>query len=135
MRPHTSRRTFLRAGVALTGAVALTGCVGGDDGVDGGAGSTSIPAATVTVGPGGSLVFDPASLTVGPGTTIAWVWESSNHSVTPAKQPDGADWRGTARETRSTAAEHVHTFEVVGTYEYYCVPHRNAGMVGTLVVR
>ncbi|TKX52502.1 halocyanin, partial [Halorubrum sp. SS7] len=27
-----------------------------------------------------------------------------------------------------------HTFTVPGTYEYVCIPHRKAGMFGTVVV-
>jgi plastocyanin len=137
----TSRRGLLGAAAGVTG-VALAGCLGrraasGATGAEAETGKrTNEPreGATVAVGPDGSLVFEPARLTVGAGTTVVWEWGSSNHSVTPETVPDGADWRGTGRETRSVGARHVHTFDVAGTYEYVCVPHRGAGMVGTLVV-
>jgi plastocyanin len=28
----------------------------------------------------------------------------------------------------------THTFETVGEYAYFCIPHERAGMVGTVVV-
>jgi plastocyanin len=28
----------------------------------------------------------------------------------------------------------THTFDVAGTYKYFCQPHEAAGMVGTIVV-
>lgn len=115
----------------------MAGCTGGAGGESeptSGSGTAPPVDATVTVGPDGSLVFDPERVAVDPGATVAWVWESSNHSVTPERQPSDADWRGTAQETRPDGERHEHTFEIEGTYEYYCVPHRGAGMVGTLVV-
>jgi plastocyanin len=63
---------------------------------------------TVSVGPGGQLVYDPgtdAPHQILPGTTVEFVWESDNHN-----------------------------FETLGTYEYYCEPHRSAGMVATIEV-
>jgi plastocyanin len=27
-----------------------------------------------------------------------------------------------------------HTFDVPGTYQYFCIPHEMAGMTGTVVV-
>lgn len=92
----------------------------------------------VAVGPGGDLVFRPERLTVDPGSVVRFVWESDGHNVVAASQPDGANWDGTDGDAATTYDEsHVHefTFEVRGTYEYYCRPHRAAGMRGEVVVR
>ncbi|MFC7176916.1 plastocyanin/azurin family copper-binding protein [Halosegnis marinus] len=136
------RRAFLGR-VAPLGVVALAGCSGGDptatatDEPTATATATATPAApdadlVVEVGPGGSLAFDPAEASVDPGATVAWVWRSGGHSVTP----DGAsgDWQGTGTTLHDAGYVHEHTFEDEGTYDYYCAPHRGAGMVGTLTV-
>jgi plastocyanin len=104
------------------------------EGQSGGGGPTE----EVTVGPGGSLVFEPAEITIAPGTTIKWVWESDNHNVVPESQPEGADWQGTEGapdKTYDTGHEYSHTFETEGEYEYFCQPHKTAGMVGTITVQ
>lgn len=89
---------------------------------------------TIRVGPGGDLVFDPAEASVDVGTTVEWVWDSDTHTVTPESIPDGSDWEGTGSTTHDAGYSHSHTFETEGQYDYYCEPHRSAGMVGTLLV-
>jgi plastocyanin len=156
MNPEPTRRALLaRSALTLAGVTALAGCTsdGGDDGTpaptepptdettatpteaatstDGGGSSADH---TVAVGPGGSLVFDPAELTVDPGATVEFTWESNFHTVTVESQPDGANWSGTGEETHDSGYTLTHTFEVAGTYEYYCQPHRSSGMEGTVVV-
>nr|WP_321111164.1 plastocyanin/azurin family copper-binding protein [Halorussus salinisoli] len=111
---------------------AANGTTSGD--ASGGGGPTE----EVVVGPGGSLVFEPAELTIAPGTTVNFVWESDNHNVVPESQPDGANWEGTEggeSKTYDTGHEYSHTFETTGTYEYFCQPHKTAGMVGTITVQ
>lgn len=93
------------------------------------------PDATVTVGPGGELVYDPATVEVDPGDVVRWVWDSDNHTVTVESHPDGAEFAGTPdREIYDTSYEYVHQFDVEGVHEYYCTPHRSAGMEGEVVV-
>jgi plastocyanin len=129
-----TRRGFLRT---ATGAAATAGAAGTaaaesqEEGSDGGG------TKEVIVGPGGSLVFDPEELEIQPGTTVKWVWESDNHNVVPESQPEGADWQGTEGapdKTYDTGHEYSHTFETEGEYEYFCQPHKTAGMVGTITV-
>lgn len=94
--------------------------------------------ADVAVGPGGELVFEPDEITVEAGTTLVWTWESDNHNVVVANQPEEASWQGTEGGDGSLYDEghaYEHTFEVPGRYEYYCTPHQSAGMVGSVVVR
>ena len=96
------------------------------------------PTKEVIVGPGGSLVYDPADLTIANGTTVKFVWESDNHNIVVENQPEGANWEGTAggaSKTYNTGHEYSHTFDTNGTYEYFCQPHKTAGMVGTITVQ
>ena len=143
-------------------ATGLAGCTGSQDGGSGGDGggggseptptgtpeptptdtatatATPEPTAsadeTVVVGPDGALVFDPDELRVDEGATVLWRWDSGGHTVTVERQPDGADWRATGQETHGSGFTHTHTFEVAGTYEYVCLPHESAGMVGSVTV-
>jgi plastocyanin len=150
MNPRdTDRRSLLRiGGVALVGA--LAGCTGGggdggggdggDGGDDGGDGeSTPTPEPveadyTVTVGPGGDLVFDPEELEVEVGSKVAFVWDSDGHTVTIGQIPFESKWRGTNLQTHEAGFVHTHTFEVPGTFNYYCTPHQASGMSGAIVV-
>lgn len=94
------------------------------------------PTETVTVGPGGSLVFSPGTdepLQIAPGTTVEFVWESDNHNIVVDSQPEDAGWEG-YETIENTGFTYEHTFETLGTYEYYCAPHESAGMVGTIEV-
>jgi plastocyanin len=90
-----------------------------------------------------ALRFDPVTLTVPRGTTITWRNTSQvMHTVTddPSKALNPADtllpagaqaWdSGTIDPTRTF----THTFDVAGTYKYFCQPHEAAGMIGTIVV-
>jgi plastocyanin len=154
-----SRRGYLRGSIAaLTVAVAGCSSGGGDDedttdGDGGGGEDTTTDAggmdtttdggggpqieATVTVGPGGNFRFDPSEVTVAVGGTVTWEWDSGGHNVTPDTIPQDADWSGTEGapgETYGAGHTYSHTFETAGTYDYFCNPHRGAGMVGTVVV-
>jgi plastocyanin len=90
-----------------------------------------------------ALKFDPASLTVPRGATVTWRNTSQvAHTVTddPAKAANPADallpsgaqaWDS---GTINPGGTYSHTFDVPGTYKYFCQPHEAAGMVGTVTV-
>ncbi|MFC3476897.1 plastocyanin/azurin family copper-binding protein [Halobacterium litoreum] len=132
MRERT-RRDVLRA-TGLGAAAAVAGCVGGGGGGED-VEALDAPEGTevVEVGPNGSLSYSPASLTVSPGTPVRFVWLDGGHNVEPEGQPADADWQGhSALESRGFS--HEYTFEVPGTYEYVCTPHRTQGMQGSITV-
>jgi plastocyanin len=91
---------------------------------------------------GSDFLFDPIGLFVEQGETITWTLESGSHSATSYTEdnpqasanriPDDAEsWNsGTLSEQ---GAEFTYTFEVPGTYDYYCIPHKTLGMVGRIV--
>ncbi|PSP48951.1 halocyanin [Halobacteriales archaeon QH_7_69_31] len=104
---------------------------------------TETPTATepagqdVVVGPNGLLVFEPDEFTISAGATVTWEWDSDGHNVRPSSTPGGSDWSGTPGGDGTTYDEgyvHEHTFTTTGTYEYYCAPHRSAGMTGSFTV-
>jgi len=122
-----SRRAFLTTAAGTAAVAGATGAAAGQEG-----GGTE----QVMVGPGGSLVFEPGTeepLQILPGTTVEFVWDSDNHNIVVESQPEGADWGGHT-PLENTGFTYSHTFETLGTYEYYCEPHRSAGMVATIEV-
>ena len=97
------------------------------------------------------LIFDPGSVTIPPGTTVVWENVGSvGHSVTAYEEriPEeaaffasgGFDGESAARSAYPDQGDvpggesYSHTFETVGEYEYFCIPHESAGMVASLTV-
>ena len=144
-----TRRTILRSLGLATVGVSLAGCSG--DGGDGGSGGGGQPSVDMT----DNLVFDPDEITVSVGDTVVWENVGSvGHSVTAYEDdiPDDADYFASGGFDSEEAARdsyrvgdpesgdiaggdsYEHTFEVAGTYEYFCIPHESAGMTGTVEV-
>ncbi|MFB6068918.1 MAG: plastocyanin/azurin family copper-binding protein [Halobacterium sp.] len=142
------RRRFLKTtGAIATGSLAtLAGCSGGGNGGDDNATPTSNPTETNTiqmVTGNGDYYFDPIGLFVEPGETVTWEIKSGAHSSTAYKEGNGPatvtripkDAKAWNSGTLSEAgATFEHTFEVKGTYDYFCIPHKSLGMVGRIVV-
>jgi plastocyanin len=91
----------------------------------------------------GSLVwFDPIGLYVEPGTTVRWVTRENVHTTTAyhprndhhaLRIPDrAAPWD--SGFLVQPGAHFDVTLSVAGVYDYYCMPHEAAGMVGRIVV-
>ncbi len=81
-------------------------------------------------------MFEPGTdepLYITPGTTVRFVWKSDSHSVTVDDQPKTGLWAGHT-QVEDEGFEHEYTFDVLGTYEFYCTPHESVGMTGTIVV-
>jgi plastocyanin len=132
------RRAYL-ATAAGTGLGLVAGCLGlGSSSGDYDVGMTS-------------AAYDPPQVTVSAGDTVVWKNTSSRaHTVTAyqGSYPDGAEyWATGGYESQDAAVEawppgggldgsetYEHTFEIPGTYEYYCIPHEASGMLGTVVV-
>ena len=94
--------------------------------------------------PDGSHVwFDPIGLHVEPGQTVRWVNRDAGNSHTAtAYHPDnfGRPRRipPAAKPWDSDYLLPGESFSITltkpGVYDYYCVPHEHAGMVGRIVV-
>jgi plastocyanin len=74
--------------------------------------------------------FSPNDLTISPGTTVRWINQDGiGHTVTP----DGHnEWSSVSLNTSGQTFE--HTFDNVGTFNYFCQPHLANGMTGVIRV-
>jgi plastocyanin len=133
----TRRRALQLGAVGVSGAIA--GCLGGGDpGYD--IGMTAV-------------AFLPQVFTIAVGETVTWRNTSSRgHTVTAYDDaiPSDAAFFASGGYTDTASAvegfseelggmigsseEYEHRFETPGRYEYYCIPHEQAGMVGTITV-
>ncbi|WP_222919597.1 plastocyanin/azurin family copper-binding protein [Natrinema sp. SYSU A 869] len=132
------RRTILRLSGAALATIGTAGCLNRRSSTD----------RTVTMT--GDFGFDPAVMTIGTDRTVIWENTSNvDHTVTAseAELPDDAAYFASGGFESERAArnnvtaglfspnsEYERTFEVPGTYEYYCIPHESSGMVGTVQV-
>lgn len=92
---------------------------------------------------GTEVYFDPIGVWIEPGTTIRWVLERSYHSVTayhPANQnhelriPQDAEPFDSGMMLEPGTSMFEITLTTPGVYDYFCLPHEHAGMVGRIVV-
>ena len=74
--------------------------------------------------------FDQANITVPAGTTVTWVQAGDNPHTSTSYDGlwDSGLIQGGAEGSVS------YTFEEPGTYSYFCGPHEDQGMVGTVTV-
>ncbi len=86
--------------------------------------------------------FDPIGLFTEPGVTVRWIVRENVHTTT-AYHPRNASHplRIPERAQPWDSGFLVHpgnyfdvTFTVPGVYDYYCMPHEGAGMVGRIIV-
>ena len=98
-------------------------------------GATSVQAATVEVKLGtdaGMLAFEPSSLTISSGDTVKFV----NNKLAPHNAVfEGHDELSHPDLAFAPGESWEETFSAAGTYDYYCEPHRGAGMVAKVVVQ
>lgn len=107
-------RTFVMALVAVLLTLTLAGTALAFD-------------ATVDVG-GEENIYTPETVTIGVGETITWTNVGGYHNVVAddgsfdSGAPSVDDW------------VYTYTFNIPGTYTYYCTPHQTEGMTGTVIV-
>ncbi|MCL9817244.1 halocyanin domain-containing protein [Natronocalculus amylovorans] len=147
--PTTRRRVLL--GTAGVATVALSGCMGGDDGgnpdadleedtygdwfasargYEGTVDQTGNSEVTVEVGTEGGLAYTPAAVRVSTGTTVVWEWTGQGglHNVVEEDDVFSSSNKG------EEGATFTHTFDEPGVYRYVCTPHEHQGMVGAVDV-
>lgn len=91
---------------------------------------------------GEEVWFDPIGVWVPPGQTVRWLLHHDVHTTTAyhprndqhsLRIPEGAEpWDSGFLVT--PGAHFDVTFTVEGVYDYFCLPHEQAGMVGRIVV-
>ena len=116
---------------------------GGSAGAGSGQGGAGGAPAEVTVRMNDQNQYVPAAITVARGTTVTWTNVGvMPHTVTtdPSKASNKANavvpagvqpWdSGVINGGQSWS----HTFTVSGDYTYFCLPHEQLGMIGTITV-
>lgn len=97
--------------------------------------------------------FEPVEFETRVGETVIWKNDGSRaHTVTAYEDriPEGASyfatgdfenqaeafdaWHDDTEGNLYTGERFEYTFELPGTYEYYCIPHESHGMVGSVIV-
>lgn len=91
---------------------------------------------------GSTVWFDPIGVLVAPGTTIRWLVKENVHTTTAyhprndhhsLRIPEAAmPWDSGYLVNPGNHFE--VTLTVPGVYDYYCMPHEAAGMVGRIIV-
>jgi plastocyanin len=78
-----------------------------------------------------NLRFEPSEVTISPGTVVRWVNETSMlHTITP----DGhGEWE--RAELSSPEEMFAHAFTESGEFPYFCEPHVDFGMMGSITVQ
>ena len=137
------RRTFLLAG-ASAASVSIAGCSA--------LGGASADVGEYDVGMG-SAFFRPSKIEIRAGESVVWANTGNRrHTVTAyeGQIPDAAEYFASGGYDSEQAARdawmnnfggHIspgetyeQTFEIPGTYHYFCIPHEPSGMVGQVVV-
>ncbi len=92
---------------------------------------------------GSKVWFDPVGLLVEPGQTLRWVNRDPGNAHTstafhpangghPLRIPTGAEpWNSDYLLPEQSFDLRLTT---IGVYDYFCIPHEEAGMVGRIVV-
>ena len=97
-------------------------------------GVSSAQAKTVEVKLGtdaGMLAFEPSTINISSGDTVKFV----NNKLAPHNAVfDGHEDLSHPDLAFAPGESWEKTFSTAGTYDFYCEPHRGAGMVGTVVV-
>jgi len=90
---------------------------------------------------GAHVTFDPVGLFIEPGTTVRWVCDANVHTTTayhPKNSNRSLRIPIAAQPWNSGYLLPKHGFAVTltveGVYDYLCIPHEHAGMVGRIVV-
>ena len=129
-----TRRRLLQLGIG-GGLGGLAGCTSSQSAAPATSGEDT-DSKTVAVGPDDRYIFTPGTenpLRITAGTTVKFVWESDTHNIHVDSQPEDANWQG-HESIENTGFTYEHTFEVEGTYHYWCEPHKGLGMIADIVV-
>lgn len=91
---------------------------------------------------GAHVGFDPIGLRLRPGQTVRWTnGDDGNAHTATAYHPDNGRPRRIPAAAKAWNSDYLlpgETFSVTltaeGVYDFFCMPHEHAGMVGRLVV-
>lgn len=126
-----------RSAAALLAMLGVSGC-----GLGGPAHAPPPPNAAAVVDMGFES-FSPPTITIRPGNTVEWRNTSLiTHTVTDdpklAQKPADSTLPAGAGAFNSgdipAGQIYTRTFEIPGTYHYFCMHHEGDGMLGTVIV-
>lgn len=91
---------------------------------------------------GSQVWFRPRGLLIKTGQTVRWVnKDAGNVHTSTAYHPDNGRSLRIPGHAKSWNSDYLMpgesfsvTFEIPGVYDYFCIPHEHAGMVGRIVV-
>ncbi|HUH41253.1 MAG TPA: plastocyanin/azurin family copper-binding protein, partial [Castellaniella sp.] len=91
---------------------------------------------------GSEVWFRPRGLLIRPGQTVRWVnRDKGNVHTSTAYHPDNGKPLRIPQGAASWNSDYLMpgesfamTFDTPGVYDYFCIPHEHAGMVGRLIV-
>ena len=128
-----TRRSLMRGGGALAAALLIPRSI---------TAAEDVVVIEMRSDPHGSHVsFDPIGVLIRPGQTVRWVCRSNVHTATAyhpknsghsLRIPEGAEpW-----DSKYLLPDQVFEVRltVEGVYDYFCLPHEMAGMVGRIIV-
>ena len=110
-------------------------------GLDSGSSTTTSPEPiTHIVEMTGNYEFVPSLLTIKQGDSVKWVLVEGAHSSTSGTVIEGNDGRegipdGLWDSNIINSGSFTYTFNSTGTFPYYCIPHVDQGMTGTITVQ
>ncbi len=91
---------------------------------------------------GGDVWFEPIGVLIDPGQTVRWVVAENVHTTTAYHPRNGnhslripekaVPWN--SGYLVNPGAHFEVTLTTEGVYDYYCIPHEQAGMVGRIIV-
>merc|ERR1712060_42858 len=86
----------------------------------------------------GGLVFEPSTVTINKGESVTWKNNAGfphNIMFDEDEIPSGANADALSNEDYLNAPGETvtRTFDVSGSYSYYCEPHQGAGMQGKVI--
>lgn len=135
-----SRREFLRAGGILAAGLFIASQASPSSAAQSG-GDSIIEIRMKSDVMGSHVWFDPVGLLIKPGQTVRWVCVENVHTVTAYHPSNGnhslripekaAPWDSGFIQP---GGKFEQTFTEEGVYDYFCLPHEGAGMVGRIIV-
>jgi len=79
------------------------------------------------------LTWNPSEITIEVGDTVEWIWSGGSHTVTSGTDlgdPEVGQLFDTPLNSSNTSVS--FTFTQVGAQDFFCRPHLNFGMTGTV---
>ena len=135
-----SRREFLRAGGILAAGLFITNRASASPAIQSG-GDSIVEIHMESDIMGSHVWFDPVGILIEPGQTVRWISIENVHTVTAYHPSNGnhslripekaAPWDSGFMQP---GGEFERTFTEEGVYDYFCLPHEGAGMVGRIIV-